>query len=117
MIPIKEEYDKVSNKELLQIISKKEKLNINYYPILAKRMKEDSRFEKFLLTEISSEDNINEIFFGFAKIAWIPLLSIIEYSTSNFINKGIIEFKKWSETEKEIFLNYIKNEKKIIKYF
>ncbi|WP_293915851.1 MULTISPECIES: hypothetical protein [unclassified Sphingobacterium] len=116
MIPIREEYDKISNRDLVNIISKEGKININYYPVLAKRMKDDSRFEKFLLAEVSSEDNINEVFFGFAKIAWIPLLSIIEYSTSNFIRKGVIEFKKWSEIEKDVFINYIKNEK-IIKYF
>ena len=117
MLPIKEEFNNITNKELVMIVSKKEKLNVNYYPILAKRINEENLFEKFLLDEISSENNMNEIFFGFVKIAWLPLLSILEFTQSPYIEKAVNLFKEWPKSERQNFLKYIEHEENLIKYF
>ena len=117
MIAVKEELNKINNDELIKIISGNQKINVNYYPILAKRIQESILFESYLLAEISSVSNMNEIFFGFIKISWIPFLSILKYGKQSSIDKAMKLFKNWPNTEKENFLNYIKKEDQLTKYF
>jgi|GEM_PF-3134522 len=118
MIPIKREILDKSNEEIIDYITHNAKINVNYYPIIAMRTNENPLFENYLLEEMIKQDNFNEKFFGFIKIAWIPFLSILEYSNNSFlINKAIDTFNDWNINEKNNFLNYIKKDKKLMKYF
>jgi hypothetical protein len=117
MIPILEEYSQKTNQEISQEIKDTKKINVNFYPIIAKRSEEIPEFKKFLLREMNLEENAKEVFFGSIKISWLPLISILENGSEEFIKSAIQAFSDWSKTEKENFLNYIKEEKDIIKYF
>jgi hypothetical protein len=117
MIPIVEEYNNKTNAEIKKVINGVKQINVNYYPIIAKRVQEDTFFEDFLIKELTTKENLEEKFFGFIKIAWLPLIAIIENSQSELIKKAIAVFNNWPSNEKENFLNYVKNEKEIRKYF
>lgn len=116
MIPILKEYNSKTNAEIRQAIGSK-KINANYYPIIAKRAAADASFESFLISEIGSKENLEEKFFGFIKIAWIPLISIIENAGEDLIKKALIAFNSWPQAEKDNFLSYVKDEKAIVKHF
>ncbi len=117
MIPVIEAYNSKTNEEIKRAINGAKVINVNYYPVLAKRASQDVFFENFLLTELDRKENLEEKFFGFIKIAWLPLISIIENSDKALIAKSLAVFNKWPKSEKENFLNYVKNEKAIMKHF
>lgn len=116
MIPILEEYNKKTSQEIKKEIEGKKKINVNYYPIMAKRAQEDSFFKDFLIKEIDSKENLEEKFFGIVKVAWIPLISIIENSNHQLIEQAIKVFKNWPQKEKENLISYL-HENEIVKYF
>lgn len=116
MIPIIEKYNKKTNPELKKEIQEAKKINVNYYPIIAKRAIEDNFFKEYLIDELNSKENLDERFFGVIKISWLVLISIIENSDSKLINQAINIFENWPQNEKENLINYVKEEKEIIKY-
>ncbi len=118
MIPIKKEILDKSNEEIINYITNNAKINVNYYPIIAMRTNNNPLFENYLLEQMVKQENFSEKFSGFVKIAWIPFLSILEYSNNSFlINKAIDKFNDWNMNEKNNLLNFIKENTEIIKYF
>lgn len=115
IIPIHQEYKKLSDKEVQKLIEQGD-IKVHLYPILAMRMEKNLIFRNVLLQEALKKENLEFRLSGIIKLAWIPILSIIEYGDIATKQELKNVLKNWPAKEYESFLEYFRNEKDILLY-
>ncbi|MGM5630269.1 hypothetical protein O2K51_05145 [Apibacter raozihei] len=118
IIPIVNELNKLSNEELLKNfeLTFPKYGRFNYYPIFSKR---SSFFKDILKQEVLKNENLEEKVFGNIRAAWLIVISILDYSSSDKFKKEIIQLikKNWANSNYKDLENYTKNESRFAKYF
>lgn len=89
----------------------------NLYAIMAYRCNGNTLIKEILFNVIRSSIALNEIEMGIIKHAWLPALFILEYS-DDAVKKELSKIiAEWPVEERELFINYIKREKKYVAFF
>ncbi len=88
---------------------------LNYFPVFASRIK---KFKDVIFDEAISEDN-NSDQFGMMKATWYIAISTLDYCVDEVILKEFSKHLKenWTTENYNLFINYIKPEKRFIQYF
>lgn len=118
IIPINTNINQMTNIELEKNFTKKNPIygRQNYYPVFAKRI---HNFKELLFSEIIDKKNINDFVMGEISAAWLIAISIMDYCEDDNIKMEMTALikKNWKKENINSFINYIKNEKKIVAYF
>lgn len=107
ILPVKNELKKMSNDELLLNFQSDTPIygKVNYYGEFASRL---PKFKELLFEEAIKPKNINQKFFNFVKIAWLPVISLFEHSTDKNLHQEIANVisSNWPLNELDNFKAY-----------
>lgn len=79
------------------------------YTELVYRINESQDVEPILFDAIRNENNRQENFWGFIKVAWIPVIGILDSKNQTLIDKTKeILLKNWSSIERKNLHEYVK---------
>jgi len=78
---------------------------------LSFRRNKSQELKNAFWSAISNENNRKEFFFGFIKVAWIPVIDVLDSGVKNEIEK-LKQFliKEWPLAERKYFYEYVKND-------
>lgn len=117
ILELNEQINNFSDEELLiNFNSKPPKYGeLNYYPIFAIRV---NNFRDLIFEEVVAERNTNINVRTF-KHSWFIAIAVLDYCENESIKKELANHVKtnWSKSDYEFFTDYIKNEKRFVKYF
>ena len=116
-IPYNKEVAKLDDEDLLLEFQLPKKFKrIHLFAVLAERAKSNTKIKDLLFEYILDKNNRSNTFFGFIKMAWLPILSILEYSNDDLKQEVSELVNLWSLREREDFIIYI-NKLEDVKYF
>lgn len=117
ILELKEEINSLSNEELLSNFNSKPSKygELNYFPVFAIRI---NNFKDLIFKEVIAERN-TKINVRTFKHSWFIAIAVLDYCENDIIKKQLADHVKanWSKSDYDFFINYIKTEKKLIKYF
>jgi hypothetical protein len=85
--------------------------------LLAQRSSGNSTFLDILEKEAVNEKSREEIFFGFIKLSWIPVIAVLEYGTDEAKRSLSGWLRDWTPQERDDFLAYIAKESEFLRWF
>ena len=116
-IPYNKEVAKLDDEDLLFEFQRPKKFKrIHLFAVLAERAKSNTKIKDLLFEYILDKNNRSKTFFGFIKMAWLPILSILKYSNDDLKQEVSELVNLWSLREREDFIIYI-NKLEDVKYF
>lgn len=117
ILELNKDINAFNDKELLEAFNTEKPLygRLNYFPVFASRIK---KFKDLIFNEAISEDNNNDQL-GMMKTNWYIAISTLDYCENKVILKEFSKHlkKNWTAENYNLFIKYIKQEKRFIKYF
>lgn len=83
----------------------------NLYGLMSKRANSNLLIRRLLFDIVKNEEARKEMMFGFISHAWLPVLFMLQNSSTEVKLQLKDVLKQWSKDERDLFVNYIKREK------
>jgi hypothetical protein len=117
-IPIYEPGEAWSDETLAQcFLSGKPVRKVQLYGLLALRADRHPAFLALLQAEATASENREAVFFGFIKIAWLPVLAVLEHGTDAQRAHLAGWIGEWRAEERIRLLDYLRRETDLLVWF
>jgi hypothetical protein len=110
ILPTDDKMQAMSNEELIHLLLHKSAIiRAKAIPTLASRMNIEQSLKTHIFEAAQEAGNQTSVFFGFVKVSWIAVISVLQYGTQEDKEqiKRIVE--QWTESEKRSIINYLKD--------